>query len=100
VLYDFVRLKDIDKDYKLWSRDQPVSNEDVTQSYTLGNCYFIAALSAMSTKPGLIESFFNFNSEDDLGILYDQGIASVNVYIQGVPRVINVDTLFPVTKSG
>ena len=54
----------------------------------------------MSTKPGLIESLFNFKDEADMGSLYHQGAASVNVYINGVPRVINVDTLMPVTKSG
>lgn len=54
----------------------------------------------MSLKPGLVESLFNFKRIEDEGILYDQGIASVNVYIQGVPRVINVDTLMPVTKDG
>jgi hypothetical protein len=57
----------------------------------LGNCYFIAALGALANKKNLIE---------DSGKIYPGGIISVNVFICGVPHIVHIDDLFPVTESG
>ena len=59
-LSDFKRLYDINKNYKLWSDDNQINYNDVAQGFTLGNCYFIAALGALANKKNLIESIFNF----------------------------------------
>jgi hypothetical protein len=96
---DFVRLKEIDKTFKLWDDNKfPISINDVSQGYTLGNCYFIAALSALADKPDLIKGLFNFPTKEDEGLISDAGIFSVNVFIRGVPKNILIDDIMPITS--
>jgi surface antigen len=59
-LNNFKRLTDINKNYKLWSDNNLIAYNDVAEGFTLGNCYFIAALSALANKKNLIEKIFNF----------------------------------------
>ena len=66
----------------------------------MGNCYFIAALGALANKKNLIERIFNFKNPEDSGKIYPGGIISVNIFICGVPHVVHIDDLFPVTESG
>ena len=57
VLYEWQRLCDMnDGNYQLWDDEtSPISVYDVTQGYTLGNCYLIAALAAIAEYPDLIK---------------------------------------------
>jgi hypothetical protein len=58
VLGGFKRISEIDKGYKLWSKKDPIDIFDLAQGYTVGNCYFIAALCALTNKPELIKRIF------------------------------------------
>lgn len=82
----------------MWDERQPISVHDVAQGYTLGNCYLVAAMSALAQNPQLIKNIFNFQ-EGDEGKLNPNGIISINMFIAGVPHVMNIDDIFPVTNS-
>jgi len=57
---------------------------DPTQG-SIGNCYIMASMIAVSTKPGLIEKVFVTKEKNEPGIYI------VNFYIRGIPWKIAVD---------
>ncbi len=61
---------------------------DVRQG-ALGNCWFMAAASALAEKPKRLETIF-LNQE-----LNQNGIYAVNVYTLGVPHTVIVDDFVP-----
>ena len=63
-----------------------ISVDDVNQGY-IGNCWFMAAASAIAEKPGRLESVF-LNTDTQLN---DKGIYAVNFYALGVPHTVVVD---------
>ena len=63
-----------------------ISVDDINQGY-IGNCWFMAAASAIAEVPGRLESVF-LNTDNALN---DQGIYAVNLYALGVPHTVVVD---------
>jgi len=61
---------------------------DIIQG-SLGNCWFLAACSALAEKPGRLEKIF---LNDDVN---SNGIYGVNLYALGVPHTVIVDDYMP-----
>lgn len=72
-----------------------ISVDDINQGY-IGNCWFMAAASAVAETPGRLESVF-LNTETDLN---SQGIYAVNFYALGVPHSIVIDDQLPMSGNG
>lgn len=68
-----------------------ISVDDITQG-SLGNCWFLAAASALAEEPGRLEKIF-VNTDSALN---DNGIYGVNFYALGVPHTVVVDDYLPV----
>lgn len=66
---------------------------DVRQG-AVGNCWFMAAASALAEKPGRVEKLF-LNMDSSIN---RDGIYGVNVYTLGVPHTIIVDDYLPLQK--
>ena len=62
---------------------------DIRQG-SIGNCWFLSAISALSEVPGRIERVF-VNDEKS-----DRGIYAVNFYTLGVPHTVIIDDYIPV----
>ena len=60
-LDSFLRLPDIVPEAKLWSKKDEISTMDISQGFTLGNCYVVAALSSLANKPELVKNIFKPN---------------------------------------
>lgn len=63
-----------------------ISVDDINQGY-IGNCWFMAAASALAEVPGRLESVF-LNTDNALNA---QGVYAVNLYALGVPHTVVVD---------
>jgi calpain-5 len=72
-----------------------ISVDDINQGY-IGNCWFMAAASAVAEVPGRLESVF-LNTESDLN---SQGIYAVNFYALGVPHSVVIDDQLPISGGG
>lgn len=64
---------------------------DVRQG-SIGNCWFLSAISALSEVPGRIERVF---VNDDVSA---NGIYAVNFYSLGVPHTVIVDDYLPIEE--
>ena len=62
----------------------------------IGNCWFMAAASAVAEVPGRMEKVF-LNTDSKLNSV---GIYGVNLYTLGVPHTVIVDDFFPQSKEG
>ena len=62
--------------------------EDVRQG-SIGNCWFLSAISALSEEPGRIERVFVNDAASA------NGIYAVNFYTLGVPHTVIVDDYLP-----
>ena len=62
----------------------------------IGNCWFMAAASAVAEVPGRMEKVF-LNTDSKLN---SAGIYGVNLYTLGVPHTVIVDDFFPQSKEG
>jgi len=58
-----LRLSDIVPSAKLWSKQDEISSADISQGFTLGNCYVVAALSSLANKPELVRNIFRQNDK-------------------------------------
>lgn len=67
---------------------------DVRQG-TVGNCWFMAAASALAEKPQRLEKIFLNNSPE----LNKQGIYGVNLYSLGVQQTVIVDDFLPLKEA-
>ena len=65
-----------------------VNPQDINQGY-IGNCWIMAAISAMAEVPGRVDSIF---VNDDLS---EAGIYAVQMYTLGVPFTQIVDDFIP-----
>ena len=63
-----------------------ISVDDINQGY-IGNCWFMAAASAIAEKPDRLESVF-LNTDNEMNA---EGIYAVNFYALGVPHTVVVD---------
>ncbi len=63
---------------------------DVRQG-AIGDCWFIAAASALSEKPKRLETLFL----DRSGKMNKNGIYGINVYALGVPQTVIIDDYLP-----
>ena len=61
---------------------------DVTQG-ELGNCYFLAALSALAENPHRIKALFHTKT------VTESGAYAVKLYVNGEPMDIVIDDYFP-----
>ena len=90
------RAQDIGKlskgygEFKLWNSNG-ISPLDVRQG-GLGDCWFLAAASALAEKPGRIEKLFHNKG----GNLNQAGIYALDLYALGVPHTIIIDDYLPV----
>ena len=50
LLGDFKRLHEVYPKAVLWNSENPVMIQDIQQGFTVGNCYMIAAFTAMAQK--------------------------------------------------
>ena len=64
---------------------------DVRQG-SIGNCWFLSAISALAERPGRIERVF---VNDDVSA---NGIYAVNFYSLGVPHTVIVDDYLPIEE--
>ena len=72
-----------------------ISPDDAIQG-AIGNCWFIAAASAVAEVPGRMEKVF-LNRRNKLN---EAGIYGVNLYTLGVPHTIIVDDFVPRSAEG
>ena len=72
-----------------------ISVNDVNQG-NIGNCWFLAAASALAEYPGRMEKVF-LNHDTALN---SQGIYAVNLYTLGVPHTVVIDDYLPLTSQG
>ena len=52
---------------------------DVTQGYTVGNCYLMSCFSSMALYPDLIQKMFYFKQGELQGDLNENGIYQIKV---------------------
>ena len=71
--------------YCLFAR---VEASDVTQGY-LGNCYFLASLSALAENPHRIKNIFHTKS------LTQSGAYAIKMFVNGEPTDVVIDDHFP-----
>ena len=72
-----------------WGSDG-ITPMDIRQG-ALGNCWFMAAASALAEKPKRLENIFLNNSEE----MNKDGIYAVNLYSLGVKHTVIVDDYLP-----
>ena len=70
-----------------------ITPEDIVQG-GVGNCWFMAAVSALAEKKGRLSPIFLNDATSA------NGIYGVNFYTLGVPHTVIVDDFLPLTKSG
>ena len=80
------------KDKSLWG--DGFSHEDINQG-VIGNCWFLAAASAVAEKPERMAQVF-LNKEKDLN---RQGLYMMNFWQLGVPSTIVVDDYLPLRED-
>jgi len=80
--------------HEIWKGQEPriyengIEPSDVNQGY-LGNCYFLASLSALAEFPERIEALFCTKEVNKAGIY------AMNFFINGIKQVVIVDDLIP-----
>ena len=89
------RAADIAGDHTLFGTDGAVNVLDIRQGF-LGNCWFLAAASALAEKPGRLENTF-LNNDNALNAA---GIYGVNFFTLGVPHTVIVDDWLPTIQNG
>lgn len=85
----WTRAQTLNKGASLWG-SEGIRPDDVRQGL-LGNCWFLAAASAIAEKPQRMEKVFLNNTPD----LNDAGIYGVNLWSLGVPHTVIVDDYVP-----
>ena len=80
-------------DNLLWGTNG-INPMDVRQG-AVGNCWFMAAASALAEKPRRLEKVF---LNDSAGELSPHGIYGVNLYTLGVPHTVIVDDYIPLQQ--
>ena len=88
------RAAEIEGDHTLFGTDGAVNVLDIRQGF-LGNCWFLAAASALAEKPGRLENTF-LNNDNALNAA---GIYGVNFFTLGVPHTVIVDDWLPTRQS-
>ena len=83
------RIKDVygDGTYSLFGSNG-VTPKDIYQG-SIGNCWFMSAISAIAEKPNRVESMF-VNKQ-----IEPTGVYGVNLYALGVPHTVLVDDFIP-----
>ena len=71
-----------------------ISTDDVNQG-ALGNCWFLAAASAIAEHPGRMEKVF-LNKDNALN---EQGVYAVKFWSMNVPLVVVVDDYLPLRED-
>lgn len=74
---------------KFWG-NKGITTMDVRQG-AVGNCWFMAASSALAEVPNRLERIFLKSS----GSLSPNGIYGINLYTLGVPHTVIVDDYIP-----
>ena len=78
-------------DHNLWG-PRGINPQDINQGY-IGNCWIMAAISAIAEYPGRVESMF-VNTE-----ISDVGIYAMKQYVIGVPFTQIVDDYLPMADG-
>ena len=71
-----------------------VTPKDILQG-SIGNCWFMSAISAIAEAPGRVENMFLNTSN----AVEPKGIYGVNMFALGVPHTIIVDDSIPMYES-
>ncbi len=74
--------------------EKGIEPSDVRQGY-IGNCWFLAAASALAEVPGRLENVW-IDTDNELSAA---GIYAMNFYTLGVPHTIIVDDWLPLTED-
>ena len=84
----------MDQPYEIFPGDEPSFNS-VKQSSHLGNCYFIATLSALCERKEYIKNLFRGNTVEAM----KSGRYTVKIYHAGRFHDIHLDSYFPITSK-
>ena len=82
-----------DEGYSLWG-DNGVSVHDIRQG-AIGNCWFIAATSALAEVPARLENVFINEDDSATNGISENGIYAVRLYALMEPIVITIDDRAP-----
>lgn len=85
----WMRGYDVFADYPFWG-DDGITPLDVRQG-AIGNCWFMAAASALAEKPKRLEKVFL----DKSGKMRSDGLYGFNIFTLGVPHTVLVDDYLP-----
>ena len=66
-------------------------NDDIAQG-SLGDCYFLAGISAVAEHPDLITDSIVIQNVSNAGIF------GFNVWVRGIPTIIIIDDIVPATR--
>lgn len=80
--------------FSLFGKDNAATVDDITQG-SIGNCWFMAAASAIAEIPGRIEQMFGDKDQFN----NDAGFFDVNLYLLSVPITIRIDDNVPTYMS-
>ena len=85
------RVKDVygDGSYSLFGSNG-VTPKDIFQG-SIGNCWFLSALSAIAEKPHRVENMF-LNSGNAIST---KGLYGINMHALGLPHTVLVDDFLP-----
>jgi hypothetical protein len=86
---EWKRASDEFKDHSLFG-SEGVTPADVRQG-SIGDCWFLSAISALSEVPGRIERVF----QDQDNELSPNGVYAINFWTLGVPHTVIVDDFLP-----
>ena len=97
---DWLRVRDEyspEKGYSLWG-DNGISVNDIRQGES-GNCWFLAAASALAEEPERLEEIFvNEDDEATKGISHN-GIYAFRMYALMMPITVIIDDRLPMKKE-
>jgi calpain-15 len=75
----------------LWSLN--IKPENIKQG-SIGNCYFITAISSLASLPNILEDVFITKETNEAGIY------AMRFFLNGLPRIVVVDDYLPVRADG
>jgi hypothetical protein len=87
---EWKRAGEIFDDYLLF--DEKIEFDDINQG-SLGNCYFLSAIAAISEFPEMIYQIFRTKEKNS------EGYYEVILFIDGEWQIVFVDDYFPVSKK-
>jgi hypothetical protein len=82
--------------YSFYGLDGYATYDDIVQG-SIGNCWLMAAISAIAENPGYIERVFGAHAEESYINAY--GFYDVNLFMLGAPITVRIDDYVPTYNS-